>query len=355
MSAKASGAPVLLTSIPVLEPAFGSAERPDDAARARRGHLPSTLQRGQKAEEAIDIARAETARYREELDAARITIGRQGDLVRDFNSALARNVSPSGMSFTLPPDPITAEILRRDAIIHEWSGAYRDSVNRAAAAEQAHLLDRANLLDQIEQYKLERTKHDLASELLARRLRAVDTDAVAALNAQIATLELERVESQEQAAALREQLAEAKRATGYYINLLRKSQAGELLGRTREDSLHADLERLRNTINHTNAALITEQNRNERLRALVPPGQAAFRSHSVSPDPESVSSRSPSVVSSRRGPPSPCSDATRHPSSRPRSDAGSDSSRDGTFRPSVSSSPAHSRRSSRATPASPAR
>ena len=71
MSAKASGAPVLLTSIPVLEPAFGSADRSDDAARARRGHLPSTLQRGQKAEEAIAIARAETARYREELDARR--------------------------------------------------------------------------------------------------------------------------------------------------------------------------------------------------------------------------------------------------------------------------------------------
>lgn len=354
MSSKTPGAPAL-TTIPVLEPAFGSADRPDDASRTRRGHLPSTLLRGQKAEEAIAIAQAETARYREELDAARITIGRQSDLVRDFNSALARNVSPSGMSFALPPDPITAELLRRDAIIHEWTGAYRDTVNRAAAAEQAHLLDRAHLLDQIEQYKLERTKHDLASELLARRLRNIDADAVAALNAQLSILELERTESQEQAAALREQLAEAKRATSYYINLLRKSQAGELLGRTREDTLRAEIERMRNTNNHTTAALITEKNRNERLRALVPPGLSAFRSHSVSPDPESGSERSPSVASSRRGPPSPCADFQRPPSTRPRSDAGSDTSRDSTALPSVSISPAPSRRSSRDTHTSPAR
>ena len=122
-----------LSSITVV-----TSERGPDRQRRARGHPRSVLEAGQAASEAITAAREQTERYRAELDEERVRRGQATDALRELqeHARIHGAASPLPFTFAMPPCPLTAEILKRDATIASWSSAYR-TVAEAAARDHA--------------------------------------------------------------------------------------------------------------------------------------------------------------------------------------------------------------------------
>ena len=130
-----------------------SHDRPDATAagvrrRNVRGVRTSALEAGVSAETSIREAQDQTRHYRAELDTTRVLLGRATDAVREHEQYIAARglASERSFAFTLPPDPVTAEILKRDATIASWSGAYRTATEAAACARNQYDAERARLL-----------------------------------------------------------------------------------------------------------------------------------------------------------------------------------------------------------------
>jgi hypothetical protein len=223
MSSSFPGPSPSASKIPVL-----ASDRSQELSerRPRRGANPTALARGQAASDAIRDAKDETDRYRAELDRVRALLGQHEDKVRDFNAILAANGAAAGVSFALPPDPVTSELLHRDRLIFEWAAAHRAEVARSAAAAQAHQLERDDLLQQISNYKSQIELRDCATQLLAQADKA-EASAVAECATKLAELQLKHDR-------LAAQFEEQKHALTYYTRAHRKAQSGELDARRAE-------------------------------------------------------------------------------------------------------------------------
>ena len=253
--------------------------------RARRGAQPSVLARGQEASAAIRAAKEDTERYQLELDRGRARLGQHEDTVQNFNAILSANSAAAGMSFALPPDPVTSELLHRDRLIFEWAAAYRSEVARSAAATQAHQLERADLLQQISNYKSEIELRDCAAQLLEHADKA-EASAVSECAVKLAELPLKHDN-------LESRFAEQQNALAFFTRAHCKSQTSELAAR-RAESLQRDrTDEARATTQRLQEALSLAQFEIER-RDLLEGRDSAF-------DTRPASLRSPTA----HGPPSP--------------------------------------------------
>lgn len=223
----------LAAAIPVI-----SNERPDHAPpdrrhRASRGHTSATLERGISAAQAIAEANEKTERFQRELDRTRAQLGRATDAAREHEFFIkARGLaSERSTSFALPPDPGTAELLKRDALIISWSSAYRMVSESAARARSDHEDEKAKLLAVI-------ARHDQAAQASTAAVAAAaplsgrhtDPDGVAARAASAVQLENEALTAR--LVACQERLGKAEltfqKDTLYYVHQAQKAKQAEL-------------------------------------------------------------------------------------------------------------------------------
>lgn len=144
MSDSASAAST--TSIPVVTNDRG--ELPRRARSHRRGVPGLALERGVLAESAILAANARTDAYRTELDAVRVKLALSEDTIRDYNARsgiTGLRVAP----IAAPPDPLTAEILKRDAHLTKWSDSYQRLADAAARERSEHRREMADAQRQL--------------------------------------------------------------------------------------------------------------------------------------------------------------------------------------------------------------
>ena len=141
-----------------------------DRQRRARGHRKSVIEAGQSASDAIYAARAQTERYKTELDELRVRCGQATDALRDLqhHAQLRGTAAPLPFAFAPPPDPLTAEVLKRDASIASWSGAYRAVAEAAARDREIAATEKSRLLATI----AERDKALEEADRLAIRDRA---------------------------------------------------------------------------------------------------------------------------------------------------------------------------------------
>ena len=145
-------------------------DRGEFGRRARghqRGKPGLVLERGVLAETAIAAAEARTDAYRKELDALRIKLALSEDAIRDYNARsgiTGLRVAP----VAAPPDPLTAEILKRDAHLTKWSDSYQRLADAAARERSDHRHEMADA-----QRQLALAKDDISSlEDRCDRMRA---------------------------------------------------------------------------------------------------------------------------------------------------------------------------------------
>ena len=114
------------TSIPVV-----SSERPDNRRHAPRGRDAVVLERGVDAKEQIHAAHIRAHAYWNELESARARLAQYEDQFRDYNARL-RITGVRAIPPPTPPDPLTAEILKRDTQIARWTESYERLVDSSA-------------------------------------------------------------------------------------------------------------------------------------------------------------------------------------------------------------------------------
>ena len=197
---------------------------------ASRGLTGSTIERGVSAAQAIKEANDKTERFQHELDRTRAQLGRATDAVREHELYIkARGLaSEQSTSFALPPDPGTAELLKRDALIISWSSAYRTVAESAARAHADHEAEKARLLAVI-------TRQEQAIKAAAVTTgpppgRRADADGTAARAVDAARLE--NVALTARLVACQERLARAElslqKDTLYYVHQVQKANRAEL-------------------------------------------------------------------------------------------------------------------------------
>ena len=145
MSDSASAAST--TSIPVVTNDRGELHRRARSTH-RRGVPGLALERGVLAETAILAANARTDAYRTELDAVRVKLALSEDAIRDYNARsgiTGLRVAP----IAAPPDPLTAEILKRDAHLTKWSDSYQRLADAAARERSEHRREMADAQRQL--------------------------------------------------------------------------------------------------------------------------------------------------------------------------------------------------------------
>ena len=230
---------------------------PDSSTKSRRGLSRSALEAGQSATDAINAARAQTERYKTELDEQRVRCGQASDALRDLQEHVqARGAaSPLPYAFTMPPDPLTAEILKRDAVIASWSGAYRTVAEAAARDREDAARERAKLLatiaDRDQALKAAARSADAdraaAKSRIADALKTVPSDITAELDA----LRLAAATHDAHLASAQDRLGVSERAAEslrkdihYYVYQAQKAQQGELNARSAELKKQAENLRL---------------------------------------------------------------------------------------------------------------
>ena len=230
---------------------------PDSPRKPRRGLSRSALEAGQSATDAINAARAQTERYKTELDEQRVRCGQASDALRDLQEHVqARGAaSPLPYAFTMPPDPLTAEILKRDAVIASWSGAYRTVAEAAARDREDAARERAKLLatiaDRDQALKAAARSADAdraaAKSRIADALKTVPSDITAELDA----LRLAAATHDAHLASAQDRLGVSERAAEslrkdihYYVFQAQKAQQGELNARSAELKKQAENLRL---------------------------------------------------------------------------------------------------------------
>lgn len=218
------------SAIPVLSHDRPDEELPGPRQRTSRGLSSSTLERGISASQAIKEANDKTERFQLELDRTRAQLGRATDAVREHELYIkARGLaSEQSTSFALPPDPGTAELLKRDALIISWSSAYRTVAESAARARTDHEAEKARLLAVIAQH--EQTIKAAAVAAGARSGRRTDLGSSAARAVEAAKLENESLSAR--LVACQERLGRAEltfqKDTLYYVHQAQKAKQAEL-------------------------------------------------------------------------------------------------------------------------------
>ncbi len=235
----------VLSAIPVVS--TDRSDELDGSGRLRRGHRKSVLKAGQAASDAIIAAEAETDRYKSELDEQRVRCGQATDALRELQEhvRLYGAATPLPFTFAMPPDPLTAEILKRDAAIATWSGAYRTVAESAALDRKDFTLERAKLLgiiadrDQALEAAALRSVNDRATAEsdIADALATVPPDIAAELD----TLRLAATTHAPRLASVQDRLGAAERTVAalqkdihYYVHQSHKATQRELLARRAE-------------------------------------------------------------------------------------------------------------------------
>lgn len=225
-----SGSPVPGSAIPLISHDRSDEELPVRRHRATRGFSSATLERGVSAAQAITEANEKVERFQHELDRTRAQLGRATDAVREHERYIqARGLaSERSTSFALPPDPGTAELLKRDALIISWSSAYRTAIESAARARVDHEAEKERQLAII-------ARRDQAIKAAAVAAgpslgRRSDPDAPAARAVEAARLENEALTAR--LVACQERLARAEltfqKDTLYYVHQAQKAKQAEL-------------------------------------------------------------------------------------------------------------------------------
>ena len=232
-----SCSPASGSAIPIISHNRSDEEPPGRRQRSSRGNSSVVLERGVAAAQAIKEANDRTERFQLELDRTRAQLGRATDAVREHELYIRERglASERSTSFALPPDPGTAELLKRDALIISWSSAYRTISESAARAHADHEAEKAKLLAVIAGQEQAVKAAAIAAGSSLGRL--ADPDGAAARAADAARLENEALATR--LAACQERLAKAERAlqkdTLYYVHQAQLAKQAEL--DARQDAL----------------------------------------------------------------------------------------------------------------------
>lgn len=209
------------TAIPVQEDTRRE-ERARRAAGQSRGVSSATLAKGRAASEAISAANARADTYQHELDSTRVRLGRCEDAIREFQRQTQNGAAPTS-SIGIPPDPITAELLKRDANVTRWTDAYQRLAEVSA-------LERA-------ERKSERAASDAEIQRLERRVERLarerdDRDRRASPDPELATARRERDAARRERDEARSKLSDAaivaRNDINYYINKAHNHRTAEL-------------------------------------------------------------------------------------------------------------------------------
>ena len=170
--------------------------RDDGLSRRSRGRQRNVLQAGVTASTAIVDANARAALFETDRNLALVDAHHARAALHGLQSAAARAAGSTAGAFTFvapPPDPFTAELLKKDALIERWSLAFHDlSIARdrdfADTRDQLRRADRhtrdAEARAGLLAVELSATQRDLAAsragaELLAKELRQARRDLAA--------------------------------------------------------------------------------------------------------------------------------------------------------------------------------
>jgi hypothetical protein len=234
----------VLSAIPVV-----STDRSehDSSRKSRRGLNRSVLEAGQSASDAINAARAQTERYKFELAEQRVRCGQATDALRDLqdHARVQGAASPFPFTFSMPPDPLTAEIFKRDAAIATWSGAYRTVAEAAARDREDFTRERAHLLATIADRDQALTAATLRSDNERAAAKSGIADALVTVPPDIAAeldaLRLADTTYASRLASAQDSLGAAERTVAalqkdihYYVHQSHKATQRELLARRAE-------------------------------------------------------------------------------------------------------------------------
>jgi hypothetical protein len=247
-----------LSAIPVVTTDRSAGQ---EKMRRSRGLNRSVLEAGQAASDAINAAREQTERFKDELALERVRCGQATDALREFQEHVRLHgaASPLPFTFAMPPDPLTAEILKRDAAIATWSGAYRTVAEAAARDRENFSRDREELLatiakrDQaLEAAALRASQERAAAEAsLADARAAVPPDVAAELEAlrlSASTYAPRLAHAQEGLGAAERTIEALQKDIHYYVHHSHKATQRELNARRAELEQQAENLRLRSQL-----------------------------------------------------------------------------------------------------------
>ena len=116
------------------------------------------------------------------------------DTVNDLKAAAQRSAAKggtgAGFNYAPPPDPFTAELLQRDALVTQWSLAYRDAV-------ASHNAERANDAAELRAMRNElHTAHEKIDALSSQLLSSISNEAVSHTAGTLAREKCDRLDAE---------------------------------------------------------------------------------------------------------------------------------------------------------------